>query len=325
MLETRGRIGQAEYIADRVDLRRDVFVGRRVQSLAIVRPLCEELMLARGSFDAGRAELSRNLSRAGRLPAFGAYGVRSEHSALDGINVGVATKEPLAVGKAFCAAADLLDGVATYGFEGGAPYTKMPRTGSFAHKRGLSVRTREISSFLRSKSCSSVRREVRAESEASRTSRELESSVNGKASCGVGRDAAAANSDSGLGHGDCGVRGGRHRGFVSGIPLKEGNKGMPRGGSGKKVGESSASEFRSGLSARRQSRIQRANLASTSASAHLSRTSWASLRRSARRFRCANSNASRAGFEAVTRNSSCGWAGVMKNPPNSDPRREGGT
>jgi hypothetical protein len=87
------------------------------------------------------------------------------------------------------------------------------------------------------------------------------------------------------------------------------------GESGSKSGQCSANQRPSGMSRRRQSRIQRANLASTSASAHLSMISCASFRSIARRFKCESSKDSNAGFDAVRRNSSCGWTGAMRIPP----------
>jgi hypothetical protein len=156
-------------------------------------------------------------------------------------------------------------------------------------------------------------------------------SAKGKANCVPGTDAIDDGDNSLALRENWGISRARRRGPGRDVPPAGENIGASGGVSGEesgnKSGECSASEGGSKLSAlpaRRQSRIQRANLASTSASAHLSMISCACFRRIARRFKCESSNDSRAGFEAVIRNSSCGWTGAMTIPPYCGPQREGG-
>ena len=321
-----GRLVLAGYVVHRAQSRRIIFLACRVQPSAMARPFSDCRIFAGRSDGVVRAHLRQNLCRGGRWQAADEFAVRCEYSLLYDDGAGTANKKPLAVDEAFGATTASPYSVAKREFDSQKPSRpQIRRNGRFAQKRGTSVRTRELSLVLRCARCSSVRREARAHSESPRPSREFEPNANGNASCLPPRAAVAVRRGVCRRHRYCGIPDARAWFCGRGISLTDGNKRVRGGASGSRSGECSASEFRSGLSARRQSRIQRANRASTSASAHLSRTSCASLRRRARRFRCASSNDSRAGLEAVTRNSSCGLADTMTDPPNSDPQREGGT
>jgi hypothetical protein len=131
--------------------------------------------------------------------------------------------------------------------------------------------------------------------------------ASGKGNCVPETDAIVDGDDSIALRKNCGIARSARRSPGNSVPRSVGSIGLSggapggvsEGASGNKSGECSASEGGSklpALPARRQSRIQRANLASTSASAHLSMISCASFRSIARRFKCESSNDSRASF-----------------------------
>ena len=251
-------------------------------------------------------------------------GTRTEHSIPDSFCVGAICR--VAANNEVCAATYLVDDSTAQEPKGLELLERVSLYRCFTWVGGTGAAVRDVSLTVRCARCSSFRRVAPALSEAASKHGDVAASPKGKVSCPPTRDSFAEARDGSRSlDRNCGVQGASSLDSGMEVPPDGGNVGTSVELSESNSGRCSESEGRSEPSERQQSRIQRANLASTSASAHLSRSSWASLRIRARRFRCASSNDSRAGLEAVMRKFSCGWVDAMTNPPYSGPQREGGT